>query len=354
MQEAMADVHVVVTFDLDRALVERIREVDPRVQVSVLSLAQRRLFRGGRLVWRRSSEMAKATEESEEDARRGLDEALAQAEVLLTLSTMPTDLLSRAPRLKWIQLTSAGADRLVNREVLQAGIPVTTAGGIHVTPIGEYVLGMVIMLAKGWPHLFRAQQAREWARLTPQELEGKTVGVIGLGNVGQEVARLAKLMGMRVLGVRRSGEPLESGEYLVDGIFGPLDLLHVLSQSDYVVLAVPLTEETHHLMGELAFQAMKPSAYLINVSPGAVVDETALLRALKVGLIGGAGLDVFESEPLPTESELWRLHNVIISPHIAGETAHYNEGAVALFCDNLRRYLADEPLLNLVDPQRGY
>jgi phosphoglycerate dehydrogenase-like enzyme len=350
----MADVRVVVTFDLDRALVERIRQVDPRVRVSVLSLAQRRLFRGGRLVWRRSSEMAKGVEESEEDARRGLDEALAQAEVLLTLSTMPTDLLSRAPRLKWIQLTSAGADRLVNREVLQGGIPVTTAGGIHVAPIGEYVLGMIIMLAKGWPHLFRAQQAREWARLTPQELEGKTVGVIGLGNVGQEVARLVKLMGMRVLGVRRSGEPLESSEHLVDEIFAPLDLLHVLSQSDYVVLAVPLTEETHHLMGELAFQAMKPSAYLINVSPGAVVDETALLRALKVGLIGGAGLDVFESEPLPQESELWRLHNVMISPHIAGETAHYNEGAVALFCDNLRRYLADEPLLNLVDPQRGY
>jgi len=350
----MADVNVVVTFGLDRELVERIREADPRLRVSVLSPGQRRLFRGGRPVWRRSSEVAQAIEETEEDARRGLDEALAEAEVLLTLSTMPADLLARASRLKWIQLTSAGADRLVNRELFQSGVAVTTAGGIHVTPIGEYVLGMIIMLAKGWPHLFRAQERREWARLTPRELEGRTVGVIGLGNVGQEVARLAKLVGMRVLGVRRSGAPPESGEYLVDEIFGPLDLLHVLSQSDYVVLALPLTEETHHLMAELAFQAMKPSAYLINVSPGAVVDETALVRALKVGLIAGAGLDVFESEPLPPESELWRLRNVIISPHIAGETPHYNEAAVALFCDNLRRYLADEPLLNLVDPQRGY
>jgi D-2-hydroxyacid dehydrogenase (NADP+) len=350
----MVDVNVLITFGLDRELVERIGEVDPHLRVSVLSPDQRRLFRGGRPVWRRSSEMAQATEESGEDARRGLDEALAEAEVLLTLSTMPADLLSRAPRLKWIQLTSPGADRLVHRELFQSGIPVTTAGGIHVTPIGEYVLGMMVMLAKGWPHLFRAQQKGEWARLTPQELEGRTVGVVGLGNVGQEVARLAKLLGMRVLAVRRSGTPPESGEYLVDEIFGPLDLLHLLSQSDYVVLALPLTEETHHIMGELAFQAMKPSAYLINVSPGAVVDETALVRALKVGLIAGAGLDVFESEPLPPESELWRLHNVIISPHIAGETPHYNEGAVALFCENLRRYLADEPLLNLVDPQRGY
>jgi len=278
----MADVNVLITFGLGRELVERIREVDSRLRVSVLSPAQRRLFRGGRPVWRRSSEMALATGESEEEARRGLDEALAEAEILFSLSAMPVDLLSRARRLKWIQLASAGADRLVERELFQSGISVTTAGGIHVTPIGEYVLGMMIMLAKGWPHLFRAQQKGEWARLTPQELE------------------------------------------------------------------------THHIMGELAFQAMKPSAYLINVSPGAVVDETALVRALKVGLIGGAGLDVFESEPLPPESELWRLHNVIISPHIAGETPHYNEGAVALFSDNLRRYLADEPLLNLVDPQRGY
>ena len=350
----MANVNVVITFGLDRELVERIREVDSRLRLSVLSPAQRRVFRGGRPVWRRSSELAQATEESEEDARRGLDETLAEAEVLFSLSTMPADLLSRASRLKWIQLTSAGADRLVDREIMRSGIAVTTASGIHVTPIGEYVLGMMIMLAKGWPHLFRAQEKGEWARLTPQELEGKTVGVVGLGSIGQEVARLAKLLGMRVLGVRRSGAPLDSGEYLVDEIFGPLDLLHVLSQSDYVVLALPLTEETHHLMGELAFQAMKPSAYLINVSPGAVVDETALVRALKVGLIGGAGLDVFESEPLPPESELWKLRNVIISPHIAAATAHYNERAVALFCDNLRRYLADEPLLNLVDPQRGY
>lgn len=350
----MADVNVVITFGLDRHLVERIRQVDSRLRVSVLSPAQRRLFRGGRPAWRRSTEPLEMEEESEEDARRGLDEALAEAEILFALSTMPVDLLSRAPRLQWIQLTSAGAERLLDSHLFRSGIAVTTASGIHVTPIGEYVLGMMIMLAKGWPHLFRAQEKREWARLVPQELAGKTVGVVGLGNVGREVARLAKLLGMRVLGVRRSGAPLESGDYLVDEIFGPLDLLHVLSESDFVVLALPLTEETHHLIGELALRAMKPTAYLINVSPGAVVDEEALVRVLKVGLIAGAGLDVFESEPLPPESELWKLQNVIISPHIAGETPIYNERAVDLFCENLRRYLAGEPLLNLVDPSRGY
>ena len=163
----MADVSVLITFGLDHELVVRIRGVDSRLRVAVLSPAQRQLFRGGRPIWRRSSELAQTTEESDEDARRGLDEALAEAEVLFSLSTMPADLLSRASRLKWIQLSSAGADRLVDREVLHSDITVTTASGIHVTPIGEYVLGMMIMLAKGWPHLFRAQEKREWARLTP-------------------------------------------------------------------------------------------------------------------------------------------------------------------------------------------
>jgi phosphoglycerate dehydrogenase-like enzyme len=137
-------------------------------------------------------------------------------------------------------------------------------------------------------------------------------------------------------------------------MFGPLDLLKVLAESDYVVLALPLTEETHHVIGELALRSMKPSAYLINISRGAVIDEAALVRALKEGEIAGAGLDVFESEPLPPESELWDMENVIISPHIAGGTPVYMEQAVEIFCDNLRRYLADEPLRNVVDRQRGY
>ncbi len=159
---------------------------------------------------------------------------------------------------------------------------------------------------------------------------------------------------MRVLGVTRSGAPIESGDHLADEIFGPLDLLKVLAESDYVVLALPLTEETRHIVGELALRAMKPSAYLINIARGAVIDEAALVRALKEGEIAGAGLDVFESEPLPPESELWDMENVIISPHIAGGTPVYMEQAVEVFCENLRRYLAGEPLRNVVDPERGY
>jgi D-2-hydroxyacid dehydrogenase (NADP+) len=238
--------------------------------------------------------------------------------------------------------------------LLKSGITITTASGIHTTPVGEYVLGMMVMLAKGWPGLFRAQTRREWARITPQELEGKTVAIVGMGNVGQEIARLAKALDMHVLGVRRSGTPLESGDYVADEIFGPLELLSVLSRSDFVVVCLPLTEETHHLIGELALRAMKPTAYIINVSRGAVVDEAALLRALTEGWIAGAGLDVFETEPLPEKSWLWQLNNVIITPHLAGETPVYNERAVDLFCENLRRYLAGESLRNVVDPGLGY
>jgi phosphoglycerate dehydrogenase-like enzyme len=350
----MTDVNVVVTLGLQPELVERVKAVDSRLRVTVLSPAQRRLFRGGRPAWPGYREAVSEVEESEEQASRALHATLTEAEVLFSLSLMPADLPSLAPHLRWIQLTTAGADRLLNSEVLKSGIAITTASGIHAAPVGEYVLGMMVMLAKGWPALFRAQGRREWARITPQELEGKTVAIVGMGNVGQEVARLAKALNMRVLGVRRSGAPVESGDDVADEIVGPLELLSVLSGSDFVVICLPLTEETHHLVGELALRAMKPTAYLINVSRGAVVDEAALLRALTEGWIAGAGLDVFETEPLPEKSWLWQLNNVIITPHLAGETPIYNERAVDLFCENLRRYLAGEPLHNVVDPSRGY
>lgn len=325
----MADINVLVTLGLEEKLVDRIRAVDSRLQVTVSHW--RELFEEG-------------------DPQK----ALAPAEVLLSWSLLPPDLLERAPNLRWVQLISAGVDRLLGGDLLRSGVTVTTASGIHAAPMREHVLAMMIMLAKGWPGLFRAQARREWMRYMPGVLAGKTVGVVGLGNIGCEVARLAKAFGMRVLGVRRSGVPLECTDYEVDGIFGPLDLLNVLAESDYVVLALPLTEETHHMIGELALRTMKPSAYLINASRGAVVDEEALVRALKEGEIAGAGLDVFESEPLPAESELWGMENVIISPHIAGGTPVYMEQAVEVFCDNLRCYLAGEPLRNMVDPQRGY
>jgi phosphoglycerate dehydrogenase-like enzyme len=213
---------------------------------------------------------------------------------------------------------------------------------------------VMLMFAKGAHRLLRAQSERRWTRLLPSELRDRTVGVVGMGAIGTEVARLAQAAGCRVLAIRRSAAARRSGEAPADEVLPPSDLPYLLSESDYVVLSVPLTEETRHLIGPDELRAMKPTAVLINISRGAVVDEVALVRALKEGVIGGAGLDVFEREPLPDDSELWGMENVILTPHISGGTERYFQRAVPIFCENLRRYLDGRPLLNVVDPQRGY
>jgi phosphoglycerate dehydrogenase-like enzyme len=183
-----------------------------------------------------------------------------------------------------------------------------------------------------------------------EPLTGKTVAVIGLGRIGVGVAHRAKAMGMRVVGARRSGAPVPG----VDAVYPPGDLHRPLGEADYVVLAVPLTPATTGLMDAKAFDAMRPSAYLVNVSRGRVVDETALVEALRSGRIAGAALDVFAQEPLPPESPLWRLDNVIITPHVGGDMKDFSARSTRLFCENLGRYLRGEPMLNVVDLARGY
>jgi len=244
-------------------------------------------------------------------------------------------------------------DRAARSGLLKSDFMLTSASGLHATPIGEYVLCVMLMFCKGAPRFVRAQERREWLRFMPQELYGKTVGVVGLGHIGAEVARLAKAFGCRVLATRRSVTSRTKGE-LVDELLPPPELPALLAESDFVVLAVPLTPDTRHLIGEAELRAMRPTGVLINIARGAVLDEAALVRALKEGWIAGAGLDVFEQEPLPPESELWDMENVILSPHISGGTEIYNQRAVGIFCENLRRYLAGERLMNLADPSRGY
>jgi phosphoglycerate dehydrogenase-like enzyme len=186
-----------------------------------------------------------------------------------------------------------------------------------------------------------------------QELYGKTVGIVGLGHIGEEVARLSKACGCRVIGTRRSAtERTRSDD--CDEIMPSKDLPALLGKSDFVVLAVPLTNDTRQLIGETELRSMRSNAVLVNIARGAVVDEPALIRALKEGWIAGAALDVFEQEPLPPESELWDMENVIVSPHISGGTEIYNQRAAGIFRENLRRYLAGERLMNLADPARGY
>ena len=356
----MSDRRVKVTLALPVAdeLQEMIRNADQRLEVTALTRAQRRVYRGGRPLWAGYPEPPRAEDESEEEARERLEPILRGTEVLLSNPIVPDDIVERAAGLKWLQLTSAGVDRLLDAPVVRSHVTVTTASGIHAVPISEFVIGAMLAFAKGLPRALRAQQDRAWRPYWPEELEAKTVGVLGIGAIGARVVELSRALGMRVLALRRSAEGRVkgngSGVMGADEVLGPEELPYLLAESDYVVVALPLTEETRTLIGEAELRAMKPSAVIVNIGRGAIIDEAALVRALKEGRIAGAALDVFQQEPLSRESELWGMDNVIVTPHISGGTPRYMERAVELFCHNLRRYVSEEALRNVVDPARGY
>ena len=347
-------VNVTIALPVAEELQRRIAAVDPRLAVTALSRAQRRAYREGRPLWAGYPEPPAAEDESEEEAKQRLEQILKETEVILSNPVVPESIVGRAPRLKLLQLTSAGVDRLLDSPVVQSHVMVTTASGIHAVPISEYVIGAMLAFAKRFPRAMRSQQEGRWNPYWPEELEEKTVGIMGIGAIGSRVAEIAGALGMRVLAMRRSVESRQRGEGPVSEVLPPSDLPYLLQESDYVVVAVPLTPESQKMIGEAELRAMKPSAVIVNIARGAVIDEQALIRALREGWIAGAALDVFEREPLTPESPLWGMDNVLLTPHISGGTPRYMERAVDLFCDNLRRYLAGEPLRNVVDPERGY
>ncbi len=295
-------------------------------------------------------------------------EHLPQAEVVFVWDR-PFD-LSRAPRLRWVQLITAGLEGFLGHPIMESDVIITTVSGIHATPIGEYVLASMLAFSRRFPKMWELKKGKEWpadrwVSLRGEELRDKTVGILGYGSIGREVGRLCKAFGMKVLAMDSAIQDREDKGYrlpdtgdpqgaLLDGLFPPPRLKEMLKESDFVVVSVPLTAQTKRMMGKEELRAMKPSAYLVNISRGEVVDEGALIQALQEGWIAGAGLDVFEEEPLPQESELWELDNVILSPHVSSATPHYQERAADLFCENLRRYLAGEPLLNVVDKKKGF
>ena len=354
-------VRILITFALEPDLVERIRAVAPeRIEIDVLGQDQRRLLRGFKY----------PSEREREAVAEGLHGAFDRAEVVFgfwgtelhhalidarsTGADVPAVSLSDvAPRLKWIQLTSAGADRLLNSGFIEGGVTVTTVSGLHATPIGEFILSSMLMFAKGAPQTMRAQLRQEWTRFAPRELRGSTVGIVGFGHIGAEAGRLAKAFGCRVIATKRSMTPGETSPD-ADEILPASQLHRLLAESDYVVLSMPLTPETRGMIGERELRAMRADAVLVNIARGAVVVEADLIRALSEGWIAGAALDVFEQEPLPVTSALWQMENVILTPHISGGTQIYNERAVEIFIDNLRHYLGRSPLSNVVDPSRGY
>ena len=340
----MEDLTILPTYDFDPELIERIRAVDPRIRVEQLSRPERLLLRGDPLP-------------AEEDAtamHQSLAAKLAKTEVILGWPDVAGDLQQRAPHLRWIHVSSAGVDDLLGNPAFESGqIIVTNSSGVSAIAIGEYILGAMLMLAKRQPRFVRQQVDRHWQRHRTAELAGKTFGIVGLGAIGEAAARRARAFEMRILAIRRSATEPSSNE-LVDRLLPPASLPELLRESDYVALTVPLTPETDGLIGEAELRQMRPSAYLINISRGQVIDQDALVRALREGWIAGAALDVFDPEPLPPESPLWEMEQVIITPHISGVAERQNERITDIFCDNLRRYLAGQPLRNLVDPKRGY
>ena len=290
-------------------------------------------------------------------------------DVLLTFR-VPNDIATRARGLKWIQLLSAGADHVLVGPLKGIAIPITTASGIHATPIAEYTLASMLAYAHRIHLAIRAQTRREWMRSgafmgSVDEIRGRTLGIVGYGSIGRETARLAAAFGMKVLALKRNPADRVDPGWSPAGLgdpdgkiparfFGPDEREAILRESDYVSVTLPLTDHTRKFIGEREFAAMKPGAYLVNIGRGEVIDERAMAAALASAKIGGAGLDVFEHEPLESSSPLWDLENVILTPHISGANRGYMDKACELFAENLKRFAANRPLLNVVDPNLGY
>jgi phosphoglycerate dehydrogenase-like enzyme len=296
----------------------------------------------------------------------------AETDVLYAGSP-PRD-LSRAPRLKWVQLHMAGVNALYDHPLYTAtALPLTTTSGVHATTIAEYAMTMLLALAHRVPRMVEWQarggwppDEERWPLFVPTEVRGATLGIIGYGSIGRELARIAKsAFAMRVLAGKRDPSRRPDDGYCLPGTgdpagalpdewLGPGQLGSLLARSDVVVLCAPLTAETRELIDAEALRRMKPSAYFINVGRGASVDEAALARALREKAIAGAAVDVFAEEPPAAGHPLYGLDNVIVSPHVSGFLPSYDEKCSVLFAENLRRYLAGAPLLNLVDRARGY
>jgi glyoxylate/hydroxypyruvate reductase len=336
-------VRVLVASPLEPELVQRIATLDERLHVTYRA----ELVGNPRYPADHHPPVERTPAQAEEWAT-----LLAEAEVLFDVDQPSTQgLLARAPRLRWIQSSSSGIGEWVRRlDLVGSDITVTNAAGIHATPLAEFVVFAMLYFAKRWPRMVQEQRAHHWERCATDSLHGKTLGIVGLGNVGRHVARVARPFGMRIIGTRRSG----AADAVADQVFTPDQLETVLRESDYLVLSVPLLADTETLLGASQLARLKSSAVLINIARGAVVDEAALVEALRSGRLGGAALDVASHEPLAADSPLWDMPNVLITPHSMSTAYDENERLVDLFCDNLRRYLNSQPLRNEFNKARGY
>jgi len=359
---------VLIASWLEPELVEEIRSLDPAVTV---------LHEPGLLAPPRypaDHHGAPFTRSPAQEAR--WRELLARATVLFDFDrTHLADLPELAPNVRWIQATSAGIGQFVRRYGYAArmrDIVFTTASGVHAPPLAEFAVLSMLMHARRIPHVVRAQAERRWERFAGTDLEGRTVLVVGLGRIGRAVARRARAFGMHVVGVRREGgggagpAPFHDAPRNWPGgsvaaadedaheIHTPDALPGLLPRADFLVLVAPHTDETEGMIAAAELAALPRGAAVVNIGRGALVDEPALVEALRSGHLGGAYLDVFADEPLPADSPLWAMPNVLVSPHSASTSDRENRRITDLFLDNLRRWLDGRPLRNVLDVERLY
>jgi phosphoglycerate dehydrogenase-like enzyme len=334
-------VHVLFAFPFPQEMIERLQGISPRLAIQVLPV--------------------KTVEEIPE-------ETWAEVEVLYTIGVLPPP--ETAPKLKWVQLHYAGADHVLGHPLLDSEVTFTTMSGASVPQMAEFaLLGLLAMGRKLYSVLADNPEVRwsgdRYTRFQPQDLRGSTVGIIGYGSIGREVGRLCYALGMEVLASKQDLMKLEDEGYQIEGLgdpgadipnrlYPPQAVRSMAELCDFVVVTVPLTDDTRGLVNAAVLEAMRPSAYLIDVSRGGVVDQEALLAALNTKQLAGAWLDVFEEEPLPDDHPFWGMDNVIVTPHIAGASSRYLERATDLMAANLQRYLAEQPLINRLDHKRGY
>jgi len=286
-----------------------------------------------------------------------LSPELPDTDIFVGLALRPEQ-FRMARQLKWIHCTAAGVAQFLYPEVLSSGIMLTNASGVHAITMAEHIVGMMVAMARDFPGSMRYQFQRKWAQQEiwdgpsrPRELHGQVALLVGFGAVGRAVAERVRAFGMRVWAVTRSGQ---ADPAAAERAFPAAQLIPALQGADFVILAAPETPETHHLLGAQQLSAMKPSAFLVNVARGSLVDQTALIGALEKRAIAGAALDVTSPEPLPPESPLWSMANVFITPHTSGVSERLWQRETELLLENLNRWFAGEPLRNQVDLTRGY
>ncbi len=341
---------VLVCSYLEPEHVERIRAVDPRLEV----VYEPELLRPPRYAADHVGGPMERTPE-QESAWRGL---LARADILFDFDhTHRQDLPDLTPRVRWIQATSSGIGQFIHRVGYAERMPdtvFTNAAGVHAQPLAEFAVMSMLAFSRCLLHSLELQRQRLWQRFAGSDVEGRTVVIFGAGRIGQAVGRTSRALGMHAIGIKRRVRGKDPVELGLDELHPPGRLHEVLPRADFLVLTAPHTPETEHIVGARELELLPRGAVVVNVGRGKLVDEPALIRALESGRLGGAALDVFEEEPLPTDSPLWTMPNVIVCPHSASTSDRENRRITDLFCDNLRRFLDGVPLRNVLDTAARY